>query len=158
MKDAMAGLCRRLCRKVYSTMKQIISASVTPFGEDGKLDLESAARLYELGLSHELDGFFILGSMGEWALLTEEEKCALAECALCNNWRQSESIAWNIGYRHAGDSAKYGDLIPFETLALDGNGSRRSGQAPAILLGISIRLLMRQTGHCISTIYRESMG
>ncbi len=62
-------------------MKQIISASVTPFTDDGKVDLESAARLYEFNLKQGIDGFFIFGSMGEWALLTDEEKDALAECA-----------------------------------------------------------------------------
>jgi 4-hydroxy-tetrahydrodipicolinate synthase len=62
-------------------MKQIISAAVTPFTEDGKLDLESAARLYQFGLGHSLDGFFIMGSMGEWALLDPVERDALAQCA-----------------------------------------------------------------------------
>lgn len=62
-------------------MKKIISAAVTPFTSDNKIDLKSAANLYEFGLTCGLDGFFILGSMGEWALLTDEEKTALAGCA-----------------------------------------------------------------------------
>lgn len=62
-------------------MKQIISASVTPFTDDGRLDVDSAARLYEFGLGHRLDGFFIMGSMGEWALLNPEERDRLAETA-----------------------------------------------------------------------------
>ena len=62
-------------------MKQIISAAVTPFTADGKLDVESAARLYERGLRHGLDGFFIMGSMGEWALLAPEERDLLAKTA-----------------------------------------------------------------------------
>jgi 4-hydroxy-tetrahydrodipicolinate synthase len=62
-------------------MKQIISAAVTPFTEDGRLDLESAARVYERGLRHGLDGFFVMGSMGEWALLTPDERDRLAETA-----------------------------------------------------------------------------
>ncbi len=62
-------------------MKQIISAAVTPFTADGKLDLESAARLYERGLRQGLDGFFVMGSMGEWALLAPDERDRLAECA-----------------------------------------------------------------------------
>lgn len=62
-------------------MKQIISAAVTPFTNDDRLDLDSAARLYEHGLRHGIDGFFIFGSMGEWALLTPEEKLELAEVA-----------------------------------------------------------------------------
>ncbi len=62
-------------------MKQIISAAVTPYTADDKVDLESAARLYEFDLRQGIDGFFIFGSMGEWALLTNEEKDSLAECA-----------------------------------------------------------------------------
>ncbi len=62
-------------------MKQIISAAVTPFTADDKVDLGSAARLYEFDLRQGIDGFFIFGSMGEWALLTNEEKDLLAECA-----------------------------------------------------------------------------
>lgn len=62
-------------------MGQILSAAVTPFTRDNRLDLESAARLYERGLRQGIDGFFILGSMGEWSLLTPEEKLDLAETA-----------------------------------------------------------------------------
>lgn len=62
-------------------MKQIISAAITPFTDDGKLDTKSAAKLYEFNMSNGCDGFFILGSMGEWALLTPEEKKELAACA-----------------------------------------------------------------------------
>lgn len=62
-------------------MKKIISAAVTPFDDDGRLDLDSAARLYEFNLARGVDGFFIPGSMGEWALLTGEERDALASGA-----------------------------------------------------------------------------
>ena len=62
-------------------MKRIISAAITPFTQDGRLDLESARKVYEFTLSNGCDGFFILGTMGEWALLTPEEKMELATCA-----------------------------------------------------------------------------
>jgi 4-hydroxy-tetrahydrodipicolinate synthase len=62
-------------------VKQIISAAVTPFTEDGKLDVDSAARLYQTGLQQGLDGFFVMGSMGEWALITPEERDLLARTA-----------------------------------------------------------------------------
>jgi 4-hydroxy-tetrahydrodipicolinate synthase len=62
-------------------MKQIISAAVTPFTDEGKLDLDSAARLYQHGLTQGLDGFFVMGSMGEWALIAPEERDQLAELA-----------------------------------------------------------------------------
>ncbi|MEN6358417.1 MAG: dihydrodipicolinate synthase family protein [Armatimonadota bacterium] len=62
-------------------MKQIISAAITPFYDDGRPDMESAHKLYEFNLANGCDGFFVLGSMGEWALLTPDEKKALAKCA-----------------------------------------------------------------------------
>lgn len=62
-------------------MKKIISAAITPFTDDGRLDLESARKLYEFNLQNGCDGFFIPGSMGEWALLTDEERLELAACA-----------------------------------------------------------------------------
>jgi len=60
---------------------RIISAAVTPFTADGRLDLASASRLYQHGLACGMDGFFLFGSMGEWALLTPAEQDALAEVA-----------------------------------------------------------------------------
>ena len=62
-------------------MYRIISAAMTPFDEEGNIDTVSAARLYEWGLSCNLDGFFLFGSMGEWALLTDEMRTTLAEVA-----------------------------------------------------------------------------
>lgn len=70
-----------LLDKSAKKAKQIISAAVTPFTASGKIDLESASRVYEFGLSHGVDGFFVIGTMGEWALLTDEERLLLAECA-----------------------------------------------------------------------------
>lgn len=66
---------------IMAVMKQIISAAVTPFTDADKLDLDSAAKVYEFGIEHAIDGFFILGTMGEWALVTPEEKVAVAEHA-----------------------------------------------------------------------------
>lgn len=62
-------------------MKEIISAAISPFAADGSLDVDSARRLYESNLANGCDGFFILGTMGEWALLTPDEKKSLATCA-----------------------------------------------------------------------------
>lgn len=62
-------------------MKQIISAAVTPFTQNNELDLDSAARLFARGLKQKLDGFFVMGSMGEWALLTPDERDSLAKLA-----------------------------------------------------------------------------
>ncbi len=62
-------------------MKQIISAAMTPFTAGNEIDLDSAARMYEFNIAHKIDGFFIFGTMGEWALLSSEEKNMIAEHA-----------------------------------------------------------------------------
>jgi len=62
-------------------MKKIISAAMTPFTDDNRVDLDSAARLYEFGISCGLDGFFLPGTMGEWALMTQSERSELAKTA-----------------------------------------------------------------------------
>jgi 4-hydroxy-tetrahydrodipicolinate synthase len=62
-------------------MKKIISASVTPFAEDGSVDIDSALKLYNFNIDRGVDGFFIFGSMGEWPLLADDEKDALAQAA-----------------------------------------------------------------------------
>lgn len=62
-------------------MYRVISASVTPFDAKGNVDAVSAARLYEWGLGCGLDGFFVFGTMGEWAVLTEQMRLTLARVA-----------------------------------------------------------------------------
>ena len=62
-------------------MKQIISAALTPFTADNELDLDSAGRMYEFNIGHGIDGFFIFGTMGEWALTSSREKNLIAEHA-----------------------------------------------------------------------------
>jgi 4-hydroxy-tetrahydrodipicolinate synthase len=62
-------------------MKKIYSANITPFDEDGNVDKESVVRLIEFNLSHGIDGFFFFGTMGEWAVLSEEMKCDLLKTA-----------------------------------------------------------------------------
>lgn len=62
-------------------MKQIISAAMTPFTQDNEIDLDSAARMYEFNIKHGIDGFFLFGTMGEWALTSSAEKDMIAEHA-----------------------------------------------------------------------------
>ena len=74
---------------------RVINAAVTPFTAEGKLDLKSAARLYEHSLACGLDGFFLFGSMGEWSLLTQDEQNALAEVA-CATISQRARLLFGI--------------------------------------------------------------
>lgn len=55
-------------------MKKIYSAIITPLSENGDIDISSLERMIERNLKHGLDGFFFLGSMGEWSQFTDKVK------------------------------------------------------------------------------------
>lgn len=54
--------------------KKIYSAAVTPLNENGELDVVSMERMLNRNIKHGVDGFFFLGSMGEWNELTDSLK------------------------------------------------------------------------------------
>jgi len=60
-------------------MKKIYSASITPFTEEGEIDKESLERLIEFDIARGIEGFFFLGTMGEWAVLGNSMKDDLLE-------------------------------------------------------------------------------
>jgi 4-hydroxy-tetrahydrodipicolinate synthase len=66
----------------------ILTAMVTPFGDDGGLDEDATARLIHHLLENGSDGVVLTGSTGEAATMTDEEKARL----------------WEIGVAEAGDA------------------------------------------------------
>lgn len=54
--------------------KIVISATVTPLLENGELDKAGLKKIFDRNISHGVDGFFILGSMGEWGSFSDEFK------------------------------------------------------------------------------------
>jgi 4-hydroxy-tetrahydrodipicolinate synthase len=58
---------------------RVITAMVTPFDDDGALDLGVAVELARWLVAHGSDGLVLTGSTGESAVLTDEEKVALWE-------------------------------------------------------------------------------
>ena len=56
---------------------RVITAMVTPFDDDGALDLRRAAELARWLVAHGSDGLVLSGSTGESAVLTDDEKVAL---------------------------------------------------------------------------------
>ncbi|GAF26814.1 dihydrodipicolinate synthase/N-acetylneuraminate lyase [Moorella thermoacetica Y72] len=56
---------------------RILTAMVTPFTADGKLDLDGARRLAAYLVDHGSDGLVVAGTTGESPTLTHEEKIAL---------------------------------------------------------------------------------
>jgi 4-hydroxy-2-oxoglutarate aldolase len=59
------------------SLRGVIPPLVTPFREDGGLDLAAFEANLESLAAHDLAGFLVLGSSGEAASLDEEEKLAL---------------------------------------------------------------------------------
>ena len=55
----------------------VVTAMVTPFGEDGSLDLDAAASLARWLADHGSDGLVVAGTTGEGPVLSDEEKLDL---------------------------------------------------------------------------------
>ena len=64
------------------TIGGIITAIVTPFGEDGRVDEYSFVRLLRHLREHGSDGFVVAGTTGEGSTLTDAEKLRLWELAV----------------------------------------------------------------------------
>jgi 4-hydroxy-tetrahydrodipicolinate synthase len=60
----------------------ILTASVTPFADDGRVDDEAAVRLWRHLLDHGSDGIVVAATTGEAVTLTDEEHVALVSLAV----------------------------------------------------------------------------
>lgn len=63
-------------------IKGIITAMVTPFDKTQQIDPQATEQLVEKLIGAGVDGIFILGTNGEFHLLTENEKVAFAELVI----------------------------------------------------------------------------
>jgi 4-hydroxy-tetrahydrodipicolinate synthase len=77
----------------------ILTAMVTPFGDDGGLDEDATARLIHHLLENGSDGVVLAGSTGEGATMTDEEKARL----------------WEIGVAEAGDATVIAGTGTYDT-------------------------------------------
>lgn len=62
--------------------KKVYSASVTPLTEEGRIDVTSLGRLIGFGIERGIDGFFLLGTTGEWFTLSASMKRELVGAAV----------------------------------------------------------------------------
>jgi 4-hydroxy-tetrahydrodipicolinate synthase len=60
----------------------VITATPTPFLEDGSLDLPSARRLFEALAATRIDAWFVAGTTGEFPALDDDERVALFRLAV----------------------------------------------------------------------------
>jgi 4-hydroxy-tetrahydrodipicolinate synthase len=81
------------------TLGGILTAMVTPFDGDGRLDPEAAVRLMHHLLENGSDGLVLAGSTGEGATLTDEEKARL----------------WELGVDECGDATVIAGTGTYDT-------------------------------------------
>src|SRR5262245_20364353 len=60
----------------------VVTALVTPFDAQGRVDEEAATRLLHHLVDHGSDGFVICGTTGEAPTLTDEEHLRMVELAV----------------------------------------------------------------------------
>jgi 4-hydroxy-tetrahydrodipicolinate synthase len=77
----------------------IITAMVTPFDADGRLDEAAAVRLMQHLLENGSDGLVLAGSTGEGATLTDDEKARL----------------WELGVAESGDATVIAGTGTYDT-------------------------------------------
>jgi 4-hydroxy-tetrahydrodipicolinate synthase len=81
----------------------ILTAMVTPFGDDGRLDEEAAVRLMHHLIEHGSDGVVVCGTTGEAATLADDEHLRVIELAV-NEMRGRATVVAGVGSndtRHA---------------------------------------------------------
>jgi 4-hydroxy-tetrahydrodipicolinate synthase len=67
---------------IQSVLGEVLTAIVTPFREDGSIDLEAFRALCGFLLDNGSDGIVVAGTTGEAPTLTDEERFALFEAAV----------------------------------------------------------------------------
>ena len=65
-----------------ANLGEVLTAMVTPFGRDGRVDEQSARRLMRHLVEHGSDGVVIAGTTGEAPTMSDAEKLELLEIAL----------------------------------------------------------------------------
>ena len=63
-------------------MKQVMTALITPFHEEGSIDFDALRTLVKSQLDAGIDGFIVCGTTGETPTLTMEEREAVIDCVL----------------------------------------------------------------------------
>lgn len=66
---------------------------MTPLTEEGAIDIESLERMLERNIRHGIDGFFFLGTMGEWTQFDDSQKDTLIKEACRIIGKRAEVLA-----------------------------------------------------------------
>jgi 4-hydroxy-tetrahydrodipicolinate synthase len=84
---------------------ELITAMVTPFDEDNKVNLEEASKLMEHLIKSESDGILLAGTTGESATLTDEEKIGLFKFGV-KRFKSKTKIIAGTGTNDTGHSVE----------------------------------------------------
>ena len=118
--------------------KKFYAASVTPFTDNDKVDIESAIRILKRVSAAGGTGTFLFGTMGEWAQLTQDERAEILKAV------SSES---NIGDLLVGISE---DSLKRTLLNMDRSMKYRSG-------GFVVMLPNMRTSQVDPTVYFHTL-
>jgi 4-hydroxy-tetrahydrodipicolinate synthase len=80
---------------------EVLTAMVTPFKDDGSLNVEGARKLASHLVSHGSDGLVVCGTTGESPVLSHEEKLALFEAVVDETGDRAKVIAGTGTYNTA---------------------------------------------------------
>ena len=80
---------------------EVLTAMVTPFNEDGSLNVEGARKLASHLVSHGSDGLVVCGTTGESPVLSHDEKLALFEAVVDETGDRAKVIAGTGTYNTA---------------------------------------------------------
>jgi 4-hydroxy-tetrahydrodipicolinate synthase len=84
---------------------ELITAMVTPFDEDNKVNLEVASQLIEHLIKNESDGILLAGTTGESTTLTDEEKVELFKIG-AKRFKSKTKIIAGTGSNDTGHSVE----------------------------------------------------
>ena len=96
---------RRVIMGGMSNLGTILTAIVTPFDEDLRVDEEAFVALMHHLAEHGSDGFVVAGSTGEASTLSDEEQLALFELAARERPAGTTIVAGTGTQRHASRGA-----------------------------------------------------
>ena len=82
-----------------SDIGRLLTAMVTPFKENGDLDLDGAQRLARLLTENGSDGVVVFGTTGEAPSLSDDEKIQLLKAV-----KEALHAALHVGFRPEGQA------------------------------------------------------
>jgi 4-hydroxy-tetrahydrodipicolinate synthase len=152
---------------------RVVTAMVTPFGEDGSLDVAGARSLARWLVDHGSDGLVLAGTTGEAPTLRDDEKLALWEAVLDEVGDDAHVIAGTGTYDTAHsvhltrEAARIGVeaflvVVPYYNKPpLEGTIrhfaaiAEAGGGRPIILYNIPARVVLRLSPDDIARVVRE---